>query len=413
LDKPEAFAPSVTPPYIPFLKRTVMDFQNLFESAPGAYLVLKPDLTIVAVTEAYLRATMTKREEILGRGLFDVFPDNPNDPHASGMRNLSASLQRVLDSRATEVMPLQKYDIRRPDAEGGEFEERYWSPVNSPVFGPNGEVAYIIHRVEDLTELVRLQRVESAQEEIKKRAAELEILVSQRTAELRTTVDELESFCYSLSHDMRAPVRAIHSFVEFALSDCRDELRPNCQTYLKKTLRSAQRLDRLIQEVLAFTRLSKQKIEPQVVDVESLVRDIVEERPEWQAPAANIEISGPLLPMFGHEALIMQCVTNLIDNAVTFVAPGVKPRVRVYSESHGNDVRLCFRDNGIGIDEDGQRRLFQMFHRLNAGDELKTSGIGLAIVRKAVEQMNGQVGVESAPSKGSLFWVQLPKGLHE
>src|SRR6185295_6386554 len=110
------------------------DFRLLFEGAPGLYLVLLPDLTIVAVSDAYLRATMTERAAILGRGLFDVFPDNPDDPGATGVRNLRASLDRVRQNRIPDAMAVQKYDIRRPESEGGGFEERFWSPVNSPVF---------------------------------------------------------------------------------------------------------------------------------------------------------------------------------------------------------------------------------------------------------------------------------------
>jgi PAS domain S-box-containing protein len=133
------------------------DFQALFESAPGLYLVLTPELTIVAVSEAYLKATMTKRKKILGRNLFDVFPDNPNDPTSSGVSNLSASLKKALENRTPDAMAVQKYDIRRPESEGGGFEERYWSPVNSPVLGTKGEVAYIIHRVEDVTQRKRAE----------------------------------------------------------------------------------------------------------------------------------------------------------------------------------------------------------------------------------------------------------------
>ena len=141
-----------------------VDYRNVFESAPGLYLVLRPDFTIVAVTDAYLHATKTRREEILGRGLFEVFPDNPDDPQATGVRNLNASLQRVLEKRAPDVMAVQKYDIRRPEAEGGGFEERFWSPTNSPVCDSRGEIIYIIHRVNDVTELVRLQQAQTAQD---------------------------------------------------------------------------------------------------------------------------------------------------------------------------------------------------------------------------------------------------------
>ena len=137
---------------------SICDFQSLFESAPGLYLVLNPDLRIVAVTNAYLRATMTEREQILGCGVFEVFPDNPGDPHATGVRNLRDSLERVLQTRAADTMAVQKYDIRKPESEGGGFEERYWSPVNFPVLSAAGEVEYIIHRVEDVTEIIRLKQ---------------------------------------------------------------------------------------------------------------------------------------------------------------------------------------------------------------------------------------------------------------
>jgi signal transduction histidine kinase len=134
------------------------DFQSLFHAAPGLYLVLTPDLRIVAASDAYLRATMTTREGILGRGLFEVFPDNPDDPLATGVNNLRASLDRVLKTHKPDAMAVQKYDVRRPESEGGSFEERYWSPFNSPVFDRIGAVIYIIHRVEDVTEFIHLKQ---------------------------------------------------------------------------------------------------------------------------------------------------------------------------------------------------------------------------------------------------------------
>lgn len=135
------------------------DYRHLFESVPGLYLVLTPKLVIVGSSDAYLAATLTKREEILGRYIFDAFPDNPDDPSATGVANLRASLERVLKFKRPDAMALQKYDVRRPD---GTFEEKYWSPLNTPVFDGEGEVSFILHRVEDVTELVRLQRAETA-----------------------------------------------------------------------------------------------------------------------------------------------------------------------------------------------------------------------------------------------------------
>ncbi|MEX2213749.1 MAG: PAS domain S-box protein [Phycisphaeraceae bacterium] len=171
------------------------DFRALFQAAPGLYLVLSPDFTIVAVSDAYLSATMTRRNEIMGRGLFEVFPDNPDDPAATGVFNLRASLQRVLQHRLPDAMTVQKYDIQRPAAEGGGFEERYWSPANSPVLTEAGEVAYIIHRVEDVTESVRLKQHGSEQgranEALRKHNEQVEAEASRRASEIQKLNHEL------------------------------------------------------------------------------------------------------------------------------------------------------------------------------------------------------------------------------
>ncbi len=146
------------------------DFRKLFDAIPGLYLVLHPNsptFSIAAVNAAYTQATLTEGSKILGRPLFEVFPDNPNDPSASGVRNLKASLERVLATKAAETMAVQKYDIRRPESEGGGFEERYWSPVNSPLLDDFGRVEFIVHRVEDVTDLVRLRQVEKESGQLK------------------------------------------------------------------------------------------------------------------------------------------------------------------------------------------------------------------------------------------------------
>jgi signal transduction histidine kinase len=208
------------------------DFRLLFESSPGLYLVLLADFTIVAVSEAYLRATMTEREMILGKSLFVIFPDNPEDPTATGTRNLRASLERVLRDKKPDIMALQKYDIPRREEEGGGFEERYWSPVNTPVLGPDGKLLYIIHRVEDVTEFVKLReqrhqqgelnaelkdRAERVESELFIRARELE----QMNAQLQSARDAAEAadqaktrFLANISHELRTPLALIKGPVE-------------------------------------------------------------------------------------------------------------------------------------------------------------------------------------------------------
>jgi len=188
------------------------DFRTLFESAPGLYLVLAPDLTIAAASESYLRATFTKREEILGRGIFDVFPDNPDDPTAMGVSNLRASLERVLRNGVPDAMAFQKYDIRRTEAEGGGFEERYWSPINSPVIGVDGQVVYIIHRVEDVTEFVRLrqQRIDQHQfnEDLRMRSDQIEAEVYLRAQEVAEANKKLSAAIDVLNMEIAERERA-------------------------------------------------------------------------------------------------------------------------------------------------------------------------------------------------------------
>jgi PAS domain S-box-containing protein len=160
-----------------------VDFEAVFKAAPGSYLLLAPDLTILAVDEAYLAATMTSREGIVGRPLFEAFPDDPTDAGATGVRNLRASLERALATKHPDRMPVQRYPIRRPD---GSFEVRYWSPLNTPVLGDRGEVRYLIHWVEDVTELVRL-----------KEESQAAIALSQRELEARDSKIEAEVFLRS------------------------------------------------------------------------------------------------------------------------------------------------------------------------------------------------------------------------
>lgn len=166
------------------------DFRALFEAAPGLYLVLDPDLRIVAVSDAYTRATMTERGDILGQPVATAFPDNPGDPRAEAMRNLRASLDRVRRDRVYDPMPVRRYDIRRPQAQGGGFEERFWRPGNWPVLGPGGELRYIIHQVEDVTGYVDLERSGPARErEVLARSRE----VAEASPTLKDANAELEA----------------------------------------------------------------------------------------------------------------------------------------------------------------------------------------------------------------------------
>ena len=263
----------------------------------------------------------------------------------------------------------------------------------------------------DITARLRTEKnLEETREQLSRRAADLEQAVAERTADLRGTIAELEGVSYSLSHDMRAPLRTIRSFIEIVLAEAGDKLDGQATELLRKSISAAGRLDRLIQDVLTYSRVSRETISLEPVNLEMLVRQIIDERPELQSPRAEITLVSPLQPVRGHEAYLTQCITNLLDNAVKFVPPGRTPRVRVWSESREHQIRVNFDDNGIGIPSESLGRIFGIFERLHNQRNYPGTGIGLAIVRKAVERMNGSLGVESKPDHGSRFWVQFPSG---
>ncbi|MEH2201296.1 PAS domain-containing hybrid sensor histidine kinase/response regulator [Nostoc sp.] len=165
----------------------MLNFQTLFESIPGLYIVYSLDLIIVAGSDAYFRATKTKREEVVGQHLFEVFPDNPDDPNATGVQNLRASLESVLKHRQPHTIAMQKYDIRRPELEGGGFEERYWTLTNSPVFDENGEMTHIIHQAEAVTDFVQVQQQRNEQDFRKQAAQALQASEQQLKLALKTS----------------------------------------------------------------------------------------------------------------------------------------------------------------------------------------------------------------------------------
>jgi PAS domain S-box-containing protein len=266
-----------------------------------------------------------------------------------------------------------------------------------------GPVGYAVERKKSALALAEAKR------QLEEHTRNLERAVAERTAKLRESIEELESFSYSLSHDMRAPLRAITSFSEILGMRFGTHLGCEGKELLDRVISSAARLDRLIRDVLAYSQVTLAPIEREPLEPEKLIQQIIQEHPSFQEPNAQIEIRTPLLPFSGHEGSLTQCIFNLLSNAIKFVPKGTKPHIQIWTEPMEEYVRLWVEDNGTGIPAEAKDRMFMMFQRFHRSAEYEGTGIGLAIVRKAVERMGGKVGVESEPGRGSRFWLLLPR----
>lgn len=238
----------------------------------------------------------------------------------------------------------------------------------------------------------------------------LERKVQERTAELRETVAELEHFSYTITHDMRAPLRAMQGLAGILLEECAECVHPERRDYLRRIAGSADRMDRLITDALQYSGAVRQKLGLEPVDAGALLAGILESYPQFQNPQALIRIDNHLPVVLGNKAAMTQCFSNLLGNAVKFVQPGKTPKVRVWAEPRGEFTRFWFKDEGIGIDKQYQNKIWLMFQKLNKSYE--GTGIGLALVAKVVNRMGGRVGVESEPGRGSQFWVELKQANH-
>jgi PAS domain S-box-containing protein len=278
--------------------------------------------------------------------------------------------------------------------------------IFTPVLGPDGEVEFIAGTTRDVTQRKHAEEaLREAQEKLRQHADTLESMVMERTAELSKTIGELEHFSYSITHDMRAPLRAMRGFSSLLLDSFSGVLPSEGQDFLKRIAVSADRMDQLIVDALDYSKAMREEPALVPLDAEKLLRGMMESYPAFQLPAADVRTEGKFPRVLANQAGLTQCFSNLLNNAVKFVAPGKVPHVRVRAETRGAMVRLWFEDNGIGIPAEYEEKIFGMFQRLS--EDYEGTGIGLALVRKVIERMGGAVGVESEPGIGSRFWLDL------
>ncbi len=396
------------------------DFRAIFEALPGCFLVLSPDLVILAASAAYLRASRVTWEGVIGRPILEVFPDRP-DP--GGLAMLRASLDRVLASREADTIAVRRYDL---GPIGAEPDTRYWSLVNVPVLTPGGRLGYVIHWLDDVTELVRqageqdwaappacrvgagtvaaqLARTRELQEA--NRALEL------ANQALHDAYDAKKEFVDRLSHELRTP---LHTMLGFGELLSMDDVSARHREWIRITMQAGQRLIQLLDEVGDAARIEARtlslslgavRLDAVVADVLNVIRPLAMSCGVRLAPAPAADGTAFVR---ADEQRLRQILLNLLDNAVKYNHPAGMVEVTV-ARQPGDRFRICVTDTGRGVAAESLGPMFQPFERLDAATAgVAGTGLGLALSRDLTEAMGGTAGVSSTPGEGSTFWIELP-----
>jgi len=408
-------------------------FCQIFNAAPHPYLIVQADddYTIVAVNDRYLKATGTSRDAIVGHGLFEIFPDNPEDNSSNSVGDLRTSLNRVRCSRNADIMGIQKYDIPLRDG-STDFKVKYWSPVNTPVFDQAGNVAYIIHHVEDITEFMLSREQAERSGKIEARAERMEAEIRQRAGEIKdsnralkiameqlatlnerlTDLDRLKSeFFANVSHELRTPLTLILAPLEKRLqqhSDPSGEERRETEMML----RNARLLYRHVSDLLDAAKLDagRMPIEYSAFDLADLTRTTAA---QFQSLSADRGIDYGIdvpeeIDIEADSEKIQRIIINLLSNAFKFTPMGgrIELRLRRTDESALIEVE----DNGPGIPQEFRHTVFERFSQVKGGSRRSFggTGLGLAIVQHFVKLHGGHVDLAEGSSGGALFTIALP-----
>lgn len=386
---------------------------------PNLYLVLTPDFQIIGASDSYLEATMVKRENVLGHGLFEIFPDNPDDAFSKSTGNLRASLMRVLQKKAPDAMPVQKYDIKRPDAAGGGFEERYWSPLNTPVLGNDGQILYIVHRVEDVTDFVRIKR-EGVENFMVAEAlrSEKDLLEKQRQSQ---RMEAMGALAGGVAHDFNNLLSVILLTCEAALADL--QITTNLRKQLSQISLSAKKAASLTRQLLAFSR--KQILQFKVINLNSVIQNIQEllQRLLTENIQFEFSLASDLKNILADQGQLEQVILNLVVNSRDAMPSGGKITIETSNVildeemssgnmrvSPGPYTMLSVRDTGVGMDARTQARMFEPFFSTKGA---LGTGLGLATVYGIVSQNKGNIWVYSELNKGSVFKIYFPQATQQ
>jgi PAS domain S-box-containing protein len=381
LVKPASPPAASTPPFPPEASR----LEVILESIGDHLVTYDRQWRYTYINGGGARMLGKTVEELLGRCIWEIFPDAVGGAYYQALHQALATQQAI--RQENYYAPWDRW-----------FENfMYPTPEGVTVFAS------------DITARKRAEAErDEAQAKLAQYAGELEVRVEQRTRELSDKVAELEAFSYSLSHDLRSPLRAMRAFARLAAEEGAGKIGAKGADYLVRVEAAGERLDQMIADALAYSRVGNQELHFGGVDLGPLVDRLIAQLPALQEPRARVQVVGPLGVVRAYEPLLTQCVANLLDNAVKFTPAGATPVVEVTAQRSGANMRVQVRDHGIGVPSAQQERIFGLFARLHGESVYPGTGVGLAIVQRAITRMGGRVGVESDGSGGSTFWFELP-----
>jgi PAS domain S-box-containing protein len=368
----------------------------ILDSALDCIISIDHEGNVIEFNPAAEKTFGFSRAEALGKPMAElIIPHRLREQHHRGLARYLATGEGPVLGRRIEMSALRR--------DGTEIPVEL--SINAIQLGNDKAFTATLR---DITERKTTEAaLGDAQAKLRAHAEDLEKTVTERTHELRETIAEIESFSYSISHDMRGPLRAMQGYASVLEEELKGKIGAEEWGYLERIVAAATHLNKLVQDILSYSQVSRTKLQLSAIDLQPLLLELIQQNPNLQPPLAQIRIEGPLPIVLGHETALMQICANLLGNAVKFVYPGTTALVRVGAETHDGRVRIWIADNGIGIEPKNQERIFQMFERINSAKDYEGTGIGLAIVRKAVERMGGQMGVESELGKGARFWFEL------